>query len=109
MSEYQRRLSSVCVVALAVLAMFFGFALGQRIPTTPVATARKALDYLLTEHFSELVTMFNASMKEKLPLDVLRDRLGSELASFGKPERVDEPAVARDGQITLVSFPVHFS
>jgi uncharacterized protein len=109
MSEYQRRLSAVCTVALAVLAMFVGFARGQSVRTTPAVTARTALDYLLSEHFSELATMFNASMKEKLPLDILRDRLGSELASFGKPERVDEPAVSRDGEITLVSFPVHFS
>jgi fermentation-respiration switch protein FrsA (DUF1100 family) len=96
------------VILMAVLA-----AIGLHVPaqtnTAPDVTARKALDYLLTERFSELRAMFDAPMKETLSLDVLRGRVSSELSSFGKVEAVGDAVVAPDGKLTMVSFPVSFS
>lgn len=72
---------------------------------------RRALDYLLAERFPELSAMFNNAMKEILTLDVLRGRVHSELAGFGKPGNIGDPVIARDAKsgVTLVSFPVAFS
>jgi hypothetical protein len=96
------------VVLLAVLASMGAIASAQSSPD-PAETSRRALDYLLAGQFPELTTMFNPAMKENLTLDVLRGRVSSELASFGKPQSVGEVVQAHDGKMTLVSYPVTFS
>ncbi|MBV8843613.1 MAG: DUF3887 domain-containing protein, partial [Bryobacterales bacterium] len=75
----------------------------------PGAIGRKALDDLLAQRFSELRELFDTAMKENLTPDVLRGRVSSELATFGKPETIGEPVVGHEGQLTVVTLPVTFS
>ncbi len=102
------------IIPFTVIAATGGFLLAQTNSPAPgnaaaTATARKALDYLLSKDFSELAKMFGAAMKENVTPDVLRGRVGTELASFGKPEHIGEPVLGRDAKNTLVSFPVDFT
>jgi fermentation-respiration switch protein FrsA (DUF1100 family) len=96
------------IVLVAVLTAL-GLHVAAQTNGSPAASARKALDYLLTEDFPGLSAMFDAAMKENLTLDVLRGRVRSELASFGKVEAVGDASVTQDGKLMLVTFPVNFS
>ena len=71
--------------------------------------ARKALDLLLAEKFSELSAMFSKVMKESLPEDSLRSQVGGEVRRLGKAGAIGEPVLGQDGGSRFVSFPVQFS
>lgn len=75
---------------------------------TPAAVARKALDLLLAEKYTELRAMVALSANQRLTEDFLRNRIGSKLQTFGKLHGVSEPVTAEDAGATIVSFPVHF-
>ena len=75
-------------------------------PAPPAA--RKALDLLLTEKYSEFIVLLSPVAKEKLTPEFLRDHVGPEIKGFGKAEGVGNPVTAKDGPNTLVSFPVQF-
>ena len=64
---------------LVTLAISMAFA---QSPAPQVA--RKALDLLLAEKFSELSAMFSKVMKESLPEDSLRSQVGGEVRRLGK-------------------------
>jgi uncharacterized protein len=74
-----------------------------------IPTARKALDYLLAEKYTELSALAAPSAKQTLTPQFLRDRPGAEARSFGKLGTIGAPAIAKDGRNTLVSFPVQFA
>ena len=71
-------------------------------------TARKALDYLLSEKYTELSALAAPSAKQTLTPQFLRDRPGAEVRSFGRLGTIGAPVTAKDGRNTLVSFPVRF-
>lgn len=96
------------IISYALLAITGSYVIAQT-NTASALTARKALDFLLAQRYTDLSAMFGAAMKENLTLDVLRGRVSSELASFGKVEAVGDAIVAPDGKLTMVSFPVTFS
>jgi uncharacterized protein len=73
-----------------------------------VTTARKALDYLLAEKYTELSALAAPSAKQTLTPQFLRDRPGAEVRGFGKLGTIGAPVIAKDGRNTLVSFPVQF-
>jgi uncharacterized protein len=75
----------------------------------PATVARKALDYLLAEQYPELNATFNPTLKQLFTLDVLNGRFREELAAFGTAGDVGEPNFSRDGQNTMVTFPISFT
>lgn len=68
--------------------------------------ARKALDLLLAEKYSDFISLLSPLAKEKLTPEFLRDHVGSEIKSFGSVEGIGNPVSAKDGTNTLISFPV---
>jgi pimeloyl-ACP methyl ester carboxylesterase len=76
---------------------------------SPAAAARKALDLLLAEKYTELSGMLAPAAKDTLTPAFLRDRAGVEIKGFGKLGNIGAPVIAKDGRNTLVSFPVQFS
>jgi fermentation-respiration switch protein FrsA (DUF1100 family) len=113
MSYHQERLSPRrgIVLVASTLVAFIGMSglSAAQTGTSPAAIGRKALDYLLAERYPELSAMFNGTLKEVFSMDVLEGRMHKELDGFGKPGDIGEPILARDGKITMVSFPVTFS
>lgn len=91
-----------CAVALCCLR-------GANAQSDPVAAARRALDLLLTEKYSELSAMAAPNAAQVLTPQFVRDRPGAEARSFGKAASIGAPVVAHDGAKTLVSFPVQFA
>jgi len=75
----------------------------------PAEVARKAVDLLLAEKYTELQGMLTPAAQEKLTLDFLHDRVGGEIRTFGQLNSVGEPVIAQDGDNTLVSFPAQFA
>jgi pimeloyl-ACP methyl ester carboxylesterase len=71
---------------------------------TPDA-GRKALDLLLSERYSEFISMLSPAAKEKLTPDFLRSQVGPEIKSFGTVKSIGAPVVAN----SMVTFPVQFS
>jgi len=75
----------------------------------PVEESRKALDLLLAARYSEFSELLTAEAKEELTPEVLRDRMGAELKSFGTLQEVGQPRTVKSGGTDIVSFPVRFS
>jgi len=75
----------------------------------PEQVARKALDLLLAEKYTELRIMLTPAAQEKLTLDFLHDRVGGEIRTFGQLNSIGAPVTAQDGDNTLVSFPAQFA
>jgi uncharacterized protein len=99
---------------LPFLALLLSAApLVQLAPAQPVrdytAVGRQALDFLLAGKYEEFNSLLTEAGKERLYPDFLRDRVGTELKSFGSLVEVGEPVTAQDGKNSLVSFPVRFS
>ena len=94
--------------AISATLLLSSFLIAQA-PDKPTAVARKALDLLLAEKYPELRTMFTAAAKDRLTADFLRDRVTSEIHTFGQLNAISDPVTAQDGDNTLVSFPVHFA
>jgi pimeloyl-ACP methyl ester carboxylesterase len=83
--------------------------LAQQGGQTPEAVARKALDLLLAEKFSDLSTLFSDNFKQTVTLDFLQQRVSAELKEFGTAENVGQPVLGMEGANNMVSFPVKFS
>jgi len=93
----------------AVSSVLFVFSLlAAEAPDKPVAVARKALDLLLAEKYPDLRTMLTPAAMDRLTIDFLHDRVGGEIHTFGQMNGIGDPVTAKDGDNTLVSFPVHF-
>jgi dienelactone hydrolase len=78
-------------------------------PDKATAVARKALDLLLAEKYPELRTMLTPAAKDRLTIDFLHDQVGGEIHTFGQLKEVGDPVTAKDGDNTLISFPVHMT
>ena len=103
-----RRLSSPSV-SVSVLVLIISALVIAQTPPNPAAAARKALDLLLTQKYPELSALAAPSAKSTLTPTFLRDRAGAEIKTFGNLGTIGNPAIAKDGANTLVSFPVQFS
>jgi uncharacterized protein len=75
----------------------------------PAQSGRKALDLLLSSHYSEFSELLTSEAKEKLTPEFLRTNIDRELKSFGTLEEVGQPLMEKLGTNDLVSFPVRFS
>jgi dienelactone hydrolase len=82
--------------------------LAAEVPDKPAAVARKALDLLLAEKYPDLRVMLTPAARDRLTIDFLHDRVGGEIHTFGQLNGIGDPVTAKDGDNTLVSFPVHF-
>jgi dienelactone hydrolase len=100
---FLRRLGTSVSSVLLVFSL-----LAADAPDKQVAVARKALDLLLAEKYPELRTMLTPAAMDRLTIDFLRDRVGGEIHTFGQMNGIGDPVTAKDGDNTLVSFPVHF-
>jgi alpha-beta hydrolase superfamily lysophospholipase len=76
---------------------------------SPEAIARKALDLLLAEKYSELTGMFSDNFKQTVTLDFLQQRVSAELKEFGAAQTIGQPVLGMEGANNMVSFPVKFS
>jgi len=76
---------------------------------TALAAARRALDLLLAEKYSDLTPLLTPAAKERLTVEFLHDKVGGEIRTFGQMHSVEEPVLAKDGDNTLISYPVHFA
>jgi uncharacterized protein len=94
------------VVASSALLVF---SLAAEPGDKPAAAARKALDLLLAEKYPDLTGLLTSGAKERLTVDFLHDKVGGEIRTFGQVSSIGEPVSAKDGDNTLVSFPVHFA
>jgi uncharacterized protein len=70
----------------------------------PAATARKALDLLLSGKYQDLAPLFTADMQKAYP----EASLAKLRAEFGTLKEVDAPSVQKIGSNTIVVLPVHF-
>jgi uncharacterized protein len=93
-------------VSAALLTLLCLPALAQ---SDPIAAARHALDLLLFEKYTELSALAAPTASQTLTPQFLRDRPGAEARSFGRAASIGPPILAKDGEYTLVSFPVQFS
>src|SRR5437660_5898227 len=73
----------------------------------PVATARKALDLMLTEKYEEMMPLFTADMKKDSPPANLA-KLGAQFKANGPVGTVGDPQVTKAGPNTIAVFPVKF-
>ena len=94
--------------AIAPVLLVFSL-LAAESPDKATAVARKALDLLLAEKYPELRSMLTPAAKDRLTLDFLHDQVGGEIHTFGQLTGVGDPVTAKDGDNTLVSFPVHMT
>lgn len=78
-------------------------------PEKPLAASRKALDLLLAEKYSDLTGLLTPAAKGRLTVDFLHDKVGGEIRTFGQMNSIGEPVLAKDGDNTLISYPVHFA
>lgn len=76
-------------------------------PADPAATARKALDLLLGEKYSELFPMFTPEMQRSVPADALA-KLGAQLKAYGPVSKIDDATIQKSGPNTIAVFPTHF-
>ncbi len=94
----------------AVAPVLFVFSLlGAESPDKATAVARKALDLLLAEKYPELRTMLTPAAKDRLTVEFLHDQVSGEIHTFGQLKEVGDPVTAKDGDDTLISFPVHMT
>lgn len=97
-----RRLAIPAALILASL-------LAAQTPDNSTTIAREALDLLLAEKYSDLRMMLNPAAKDRLSIDFLHDRVGAEIRTMGQVAGISDPVSAKDGDNTLISFPVHFA
>jgi uncharacterized protein len=104
----QRRTARACM-GISALSLLMAALSGAPPPGQPVEESRKALDLLLAARYSEFGELLTEEAKEKLTPEVLRDRVGAEIKSFGTLQEVGEPRTMKSGNTDIVSFPVRFS
>jgi uncharacterized protein len=102
--SFRSTLRGAVVAALLVFSL-----LAADSPDKATAQARKALDLLLAEKYPDLTGMLTSAAKDRLTVDFLHDKVGGEIRTFGQVNGIGDPVTAKDGDNTLVSFPVHFA
>jgi len=86
--------------------------MAQAAPQTapdPAATARKALDLLLGEKYSELFKMFSPDLQKDSPEDRLSKLAATEIKPQGAVETIGAPSARKAGPNTIVVIPVKFA
>src|SRR4051812_13341346 len=73
----------------------------------PVATARKALDLMLTEKYQEMMPLFTADMQKAAPPENLA-KLAAQFKASGPVGKIGDPQVTKTGPNTVAVFPVKF-
>jgi dienelactone hydrolase len=101
---FLKRLGAAIVPALLVFSL-----LAAESDDKAVASARKALDLLLAEKYPDLTGLLTPAAKQRLTIEFLHDKVGGEIRTFGQMNSIGEPVQAKDGDNTLISFPVHFA
>ena len=95
------------MIFLRLLCLFAAGLLMAQTPADPGATARKALDLLLAEKYSELFPMFTPEMQRSIPEPALM-KLGAQLKAYGAVLKIEAPTVQRSGTNSIVVFPASF-
>src|SRR4051794_24018934 len=72
------------------------------------ATARKALDLMLTEKYSDMAPLFTAEAKKDLSPEALA-KIGTQVKAMGAVEQVRDAQVTKSGTNTIVVLPVKFA
>src|SRR5215470_2334176 len=98
------RLYDKRVKPLRILCCFAAGLLMAQPAGDPAATARKALDLLLSEKYTELAALFTPDMQKAYPADAL----AKLRVSFGPLKQVDNASVQPAGANTIVVIPAHF-
>src|SRR4051794_18946664 len=70
----------------------------------PAATARKALDLMLTGKYADMQPMFTEDMKKALPPPNLQ-KLADQLKSYGPVGNIADAQVTKTGPNTVVVYP----
>ena len=90
-----------------VLCLFSaGLLLAQ--PSDPGATARKALDLLLGQKYSELEQMITPAYRTPNTQTDL-GKLGAQIKTWGAVEDIGKPSVQNMGPVSIVVIPVKFA
>lgn len=95
-------------IALALVTIFSLVSPAQP-PADPAAAARKALDLLIAEKYTELRTLLTVQGRERLTEEALRNQVGGRIRTLGELNSIGEPVTGKDGPDTLVSFPLRFA
>jgi dienelactone hydrolase len=97
-------------VKLSYLLCVFsaGLLMAQPAPD-PAVTARKALDLLLGEKYSELFQMFSPDLQTASPEASLGKLAATEIMPQGAVESIGDPSVRKAGTNTIVVIPVKFA
>jgi dienelactone hydrolase len=85
-----------------------GLALAQT-AADPAAVARKGLDLLLAEKYSDLFQMFAPPLQEAIPEASLAKIGATQVKALGAPEKIGDPVVRKAGTNNVVTIPVKFS
>ncbi len=91
------------VKLLRLLCLLPGLLLAQA-PTDPVAAARKAVDLLLAEKYTDLFGMFSPAMQKAVPEPQLA-KIGAQFKNWGTVESLGQPESRRAGVNTVVIIP----
>jgi hypothetical protein len=100
---YIARFAAWTAVALLGIAAHSGSA------PQPAAVGRTALDLLLAARYQEFSELLTVEAKGLLTPEFLRDRVGTEITSFGKLGEIGAPVTAPSGTSVIVSFPIRFA
>jgi dienelactone hydrolase len=84
-----------------------GLLMAQPAPD-PAATARKALDLLLGEKYSDLFQMFSPDLQKAMPEAALGKLAATQIKPLGALEKIGDPSVRKAGTNTVVVIPVKF-
>jgi dienelactone hydrolase len=103
-SQYDKR-----VKLSRLLCVFVTWLLAAQPAADPAAVARKALDLLLAEKYSDLFQMFAADLKTAIPQDALGRIGATQVKPLGAPEKISDPALRKAGNNTVVTIPVTFA
>jgi len=96
-------------ISIGLFLTSWAVMLAQPAGRTPDAVARKALDLLLAQKYTELSALFSDNFKQTVTLDFLQQRVSAELKEFGVAENIGQPVFGMEGPNNMVSFPVKFS
>ncbi|MBV9506139.1 MAG: alpha/beta fold hydrolase [Acidobacteriia bacterium] len=75
----------------------------------PVAVARRGLDLLLEEKYSDYRGLLTPQAKKRFTEDLLRNQIGGRIHTLGQFNGIGDPLTAKDGGDTLISFPLRFA
>lgn len=75
----------------------------------PASVARKGLDLLLAEKYSDLFQMFAPPLQEAIPEASLTKIGATQVKPLGAPEKIGDPVVRKAGTNNVVTIPVKFS